>query len=41
MVIPKGSHSIVCVGKFALKDQASHYLKELKKQYKDCLVRRL
>jgi hypothetical protein len=41
LVIPKGKYSIVCVGKFALEDQANVFSQKLKKQYKDCLVRRL
>ena len=40
-VMPKGNYSIVCVGKFLKKDQAHDTLSQLKKKYKDCLVRRL
>lgn len=41
LVIPKGEYSIICIGKFALETQARDFSKKLKKQYKDCLVRRL
>jgi hypothetical protein len=41
LVLPKGSHSIVCVGKFNQKEQAKTFSQKLKKQYKDCLVRSL
>lgn len=40
-VLPKGKHSIVCVGKFAIKDEATEFLNKLKNKYSDCLVRRL
>lgn len=40
-VLPKGSHSIVCVGKFAVKDEATEFSNNLKNHYNDCLVRRL
>lgn len=40
-VLPKGKHSIVCVGKFAFKDEAAEFLNKLKSKYNDCLVRRL
>lgn len=40
-VLPKGNHSIVCVGKFALKDEAAEFSNKLKKSYNDCVVRRL
>ena len=40
-VINKGDHAIVCVGKFFEKQEAVSTQKKLKKQYKDCLVRRL
>ncbi len=40
-VLPKGNYSIVCVGKFLKKEQAHGILWQLKKQYKDCLVRRM
>ena len=40
-ILPKGSHSIVCVGKFAKKNEAQKIFNNLKNKYKDCLVRRL
>ena len=40
-VLPKGSHSIVCVGKFTLRDEAREFSNNLKNRYNDCLVRRL
>ena len=40
-VLPKGKHSIVCVGKFAIKDEAMEFSNKLKNTYNDCLVRRL
>jgi len=40
-VFPKGKHSIVCVGKFAIKDEATEFSNKLKNTYNDCLVRRL
>ena len=40
-VISKGNFSIVCVGKFSKKDEANGILAKLKKNYNDCLVRRL
>ncbi len=40
-VMPKGSYSIVCVGKFARKAQAKEISKRLRKKYKDCLIRSL
>lgn len=40
-VFPKGKHSIVCVGKFAVKDEATEFSNKLKSKYNDCLVRRL
>ncbi len=40
-VLPKGKHSIVCIGKFALKDEATEFSNKLKNKYNDCLVRRL
>lgn len=40
-VLPKGKYSIVCVGKFAQKDQAKEISNRLRKKYKDCLIRRL
>ncbi|MCK5012337.1 MAG: SPOR domain-containing protein [Candidatus Omnitrophica bacterium] len=40
-VVPKGNHSIVCVGKFAQRNEAKKFSSKLKKRYNDCLVRRL
>lgn len=40
-VLPKGSYSIVCVGKFPRKDDAGITLAKLKKTYKDLMLRRL
>lgn len=40
-VLPKGKHSIVCIGKFAIKDEAAEFSNKLKSKYNDCLVRRL
>lgn len=40
-VLPKGKHSIVCIGKFAIKDEATEFSNKLKSKYNDCLVRRL
>jgi len=39
-VLPKGSYRIVCVGKFAEKEQAKEFSKKLKSKYTDLLVRR-
>jgi len=39
-VLLKGSHSIVCVGKFSNKNEAERISKKLKQKYNDCLVRR-
>ena len=41
MVLGKGEHFIVCVGKFISENEAKTFSGRLKKQYKDCLVRRL
>ncbi|MCK5260098.1 MAG: SPOR domain-containing protein [Candidatus Omnitrophica bacterium] len=40
-VVPKGSYSIVCVGKFAQRNEAKKFSSKLKKHYNDCLIRRL
>ena len=40
-VVPKGSYSIVCVGKFIQRNEAKKFSSKLKKRYNDCLVRRL
>ncbi|MBF0532463.1 MAG: SPOR domain-containing protein [Candidatus Omnitrophica bacterium] len=39
-VMPKGSYSIVCVGKFANNNGAAKFSQRLKSIYKDCYVRR-
>lgn len=41
LVLPKGKYSIVCVGKFAQRDEAKLFSKKLRKRYKDCLIRSL
>ena len=41
VILPKGTYSIVCVGKFATSDEANSFTRRLKSYYKDCLVRRL
>ncbi len=40
-VLPKGSYSIVCVGRFMQRNEATKFSSRLKKKYNDCLVRRL
>ena len=40
-VVPKGSYSIVCIGKFVERDEARVFVNKLKNRYNDCLVRRL
>lgn len=40
-VLPKGGYSIVCVGKFNRRNEAQLLSAQLKKRYKDCLIRRL
>lgn len=40
-VLLKGKHSIVCVGKFAQKQEAVAMSGKLRKYYKDCVVRNL
>lgn len=37
----KGTYYIVCVGRFAERQQANELLKPLRKRYSDCYVRRL
>jgi hypothetical protein len=37
----RGGYTIVCIGNFASKDDASTLLAKLKKQYRDCVIRRL
>ena len=41
ILIPKGTYSVLCVGNFADRQKALSLQSELKKQYKDCYVRRL
>ena len=40
-VLRKGKYSIVCVGKFDQRNDATKYSSKLKKRYKDLMVRRL
>lgn len=40
-VLPKGSYSIVCVGRFAERNEAKAYARELSNRYQDYLIRRL
>jgi len=40
-VLPKGSYTIVCVGKFSQKADAREFLSKLPSRYNDSLVRRL
>lgn len=39
-IVPKGSHSIVCIGKFSQKKEAEKVLNKFKNKYGDSLVRR-
>ncbi|VAX37802.1 hypothetical protein MNBD_UNCLBAC01-1506 [hydrothermal vent metagenome] len=39
-VIPKGSYSIVCVGRFVQREEAKAFSNQLKNRYQDLLVRR-
>lgn len=41
VVIPKGVHTILCVGNFTDKGAARALLAQLKKRYRDCFIRRL
>lgn len=41
MVLPKGKFNIVCVGNFSQRKDAESLLSKLKKQYQDCIIRRL
>lgn len=41
LVLTKGKYTILCVGNFTKKETAQSSLSELKKQYKDCYIRRL
>lgn len=40
-IASQGTYTILLVGKFSDKDKAQVYLSELKKQYRDCFIRRL
>jgi len=40
-VVYKGDYVILCAGKFSDKEQARNSMSKLKKQYKDCILRRL
>ncbi|MDP8211876.1 MAG: SPOR domain-containing protein [Candidatus Zapsychrus exili] len=40
-VVPKGSYSIVCVGKFIRREDAEEFSGRLKHKYSDFLIRRL
>lgn len=41
LIISKGKFSVLCVGNFPNKKTAESLLAELKKRYRDCLIRRL
>lgn len=41
LIMPKGKYMVVCVGKFSNPGSAEMLLSQLKKLYKDCLIRRL
>ena len=41
IVLPKGKFNIVCVGNFSQRKDAESLLPKLKKQYQDCIIRRL
>lgn len=41
LVLAKGKYTVLCVGRFANENKARIMLTELKKRYKDCLLRRL
>ena len=40
-ILPKGSHLIVCIGKFATKNEAEKFSVKLKSKYKDSVIRSL
>lgn len=40
-VLSKGKYLIVCVGNFSNRNAAEPLLSELKKRYRDCMIRRL
>jgi cell division protein FtsN len=39
VILQKGKYAILCVGKFAQKNEAISVISKLKSKYKDCLVR--
>ena len=41
LVLPKGRFIVLCVGRFSDKQTAQPVLTELKKQYRDCFIRRI
>lgn len=41
LVFPKEKYTQLCVGQFSNKDEAQTSLKELRKRYGDCFIRRL
>jgi len=41
LVMPKGSYMIVCVGQFKERNEAKDFSRQLKREYKDLLVRRM
>jgi hypothetical protein len=41
LVLSKGKFIIVCVGNFSKREEAESLLPKLKKQYRDCCIRRL
>ncbi|MCM8757868.1 MAG: SPOR domain-containing protein [Candidatus Omnitrophica bacterium] len=41
MILQKGDYILLCVGKFLNKKEAELALRELKKEYRDCFIRRL
>ncbi len=41
VILPKGEYVIVCVGNFQSKKEAESFSAKLKKQYNDCIIRRL
>jgi cell division septation protein DedD len=40
-VIPLNGYSVICIGSFSDKEKAKSLLTEIKKQYRDCFIRRL
>lgn len=41
LIVSKGTYTELCVGKFLSQSEAKNFIKELKKRYGDCFVRRL